>query len=418
MVSVTRSHLLAHWRDIAIGTALAVLAACASYDGAQLITSALIDECSFDVWFNGDIVTVYGAMINRYASHRSQFHPLFSLMATPFVYMLKLGLHIEPLTAVRILLSAVAGLWSGGMYCTLRAIGCLRLDAGVLTLLALCSAASMIWFVVPETYSFGSLSILLALGLVAVSEHRNIAPGWYVLVNAMTLGTTVTNWMAGIISTTVTHHWKQAFQITINAFCLVVILWGVEKVFFPATELFLAPYMPEITRHINSPDSGGPLQVAKAFVFHSMVLPTINGDVASLGRQPPRTAVLMSVQSSTPGSGSVWGSASIVLLVPFFGAGLWGLVSLKQYPRFRLALGLMLAGQLGLHVLYGAETFLYSLHWIPLLVTLGALGSLAIPRRIWCVLAVLLLTSTAINNGLKFNQALQVAQAAVIICQK
>jgi hypothetical protein len=224
--------------------------------------------------------------------------------------------------------------------------------------------------------------------------------------------------MAGIISTAVTHHWKQAFQITINALCLVVILWGVEKVFFPATELFLAPYMPEITRHINSPDSGGPLQVAKAFVFHSMVLPTINGDVASLGRQPPRTAVLMSVQSSTPGSGSVWGSASIVLLVLFFGAGLWGLVSLTQYPRFRLALGLMLAGQLGLHVLYGAETFLYSLHWIPLLVTLGALGSLAIPRRIWCVLAVLLLTSTAINNGLKFNQALQVAQAAVIICQK
>jgi hypothetical protein len=418
MLSVTRTDLLAYWRDIAIGTALAVLAAWASYQGSQLITSALIDECSFDVWFNGDIVTVYGAMINRYASHRSQFHPLFSLMATPFVYMLKLGLHIEPLTAVRILLSAVAGLWSGGMYGILRAIGCRRLDAGVLTLLALCSAASIIWFVVPETYSFGSVSILLALGLVAVSEHRNIAPGWYVLVNAMTLGTTVTNWMAGMISTAVTHHWKKAFQIIVNAFCLVIVLWCVEKVFFPATELFLAPYMPEVVGHLNTAGSGGPLQVAKAFVFHSMVLPTINGDVVSLGRQPPRTAVLMSVQSSTPGSGSLWGTVPIVLLILFFGAGLWGLVSLKQYPRFRLALGLMLAGQLGLHVLYGEETFLYSLHWIPLLVTLGALGSLAIPRRIWCVLAVLLLLSTAINNGLKFRQASQVAQAAVLVCQR
>ena len=418
MVNATCAELLTCWRDIAIGTALAVLAACVTYYGAQLITSALVDECSFDVWFNGDVVTVYSAMINRWTSHRSQFHPLFSLMTTPLVYMLKLGLHIEPHTAVRILLSTVAGLWSGGMYLVLRAIGCRRLDAGVLTLLAISSAASIIWFVVPETWPFGSLSILLALGLVAVSEHRSIGSGWYVLVSAMTLGTTVTNWMAGIISTAVTHHWKQAVQITINAFCLVIVLWCVEKLFFPATELFLAPYMPEITRHLNTAGSGGPLQVANAFVFHSMVLPAINGDVVSLGRQPPRTAVLMSIQSSTAGSGSLWGTVSIVLLILFFGAGLWGLVSLKQYPRFRLALGLMLAGQLGLHVLYGAETFLYSLHWIPLLVTLGALGSLASPRRLWLVLAVLLLVSTAINNGLKFRQASQVAEAAVLICQK
>jgi len=287
----------------------------------------VIDECSFDVWFNGDSVTVYGGMINRYTSHRSQFHPLFSLMTAPFVYLLKLGLHIEPLTAVRILLSAVAGLWTGGVYFVLRAIECQRLDAGVLTLIAMSSGASMIWFVVPETYGLGSVSMLLAIVLVAVSEHRNVAPGWFVAVSAMTLGTTVTNWMAGIISTAVTHYWKQALQITINAFCLVIVLWCVEKLFFPATELFLTPYMPEIVRHINSPGSGGPLEVVKAFVFHPMVLPAINGDVISLGRQPPRTAVLISVQSSTAGSGSMWGRASVVLLIFFFGTGLWGLSS-------------------------------------------------------------------------------------------
>ena len=415
---IVLTQLFAYWRDIAIGAALAVSAAWASYQGSQLITSALVDDCSFDVWFNADIVTVYGAMINRYESHRSQFHPLFSLMTTPFVYALKLGFHIEPLTAVRILLSAVAGLWTSGMYFVLRAIECRRLDAAVLTLLALSSAASVMWFVVPETWPFGSLSILLALGLVAVGEHRNIAPGWYVVVSAMTLGTTVTNWMAGIISTAVTHHWKQACQITINAFCLVIVLWCVEKVFFPNTELFLTPHMPEIGRHLNTAESGGPLQVAKAFVFHSMVLPTINGDVVSLDRQLPRTAILMSVQASKAGSGSVWGNASVVLLALFLGAGLWGLVSLKQYPRLRLALSLMLTGQLGLHLLFGDETFLYALHWVPLLVILGALGSLAIPRQPWLVLAVLLLVSTAINNGLKFGQASQVAQRAVLVCQK
>ena len=418
MVHATCAQLLTCWRDIAIGTALACSAAWASYEGAHLVPSSIVDECSFDVWFNGDVVTVYSGMINRWTSHRSQFHPLFSLMTAPFVYALKLGLHIEPLTAVRILMAAAAGLWSGGMYLVLRAIGLRRFETGILTLLAMSSAASIIWFVVPETWPFGSLGMLLALGLVAVSEHRKIAPVWYVIASAVTLGTTVTNWMAGIISTAVTHHWKQAAQITINAFCLVIVLWCVEKVFFPDTQLFLTPYMPEIVRHINSADSGGPLQAVQAFVFHSMVMPEINGYVVSLGRQPPRIAVLMSVQSSMAGSGSVWGRASIVLLVLFFGAGLWGLVSMKQYPRFRLALGLMLAGQFGLHLLYGAETFLYALHWIPLLVTLGALGSLASPRRLWLVLAILLLVSTAINNGLKFRQALQVAPAAVLVCQR
>ena len=234
----------------------------------------------------------------------------------------------------------------------------------------------------------------------------------------MTLGTTVTNWMAGIISTAVTHHWKQACQITINAFCLVIVLWCVEKVFFPNTALFLTPHMPEIVRHLNIPKSGGPLQVAKAFVFHSMVLPTINGDVVSLDRQLPRTAILMSVQASKAGSGSVWGNASVVLLALFLGAGLWGLVSLKQYPRLRLALSLMLTGQLGLHLLFGDETFLYALHWIPLLVTLGALGSLAIPRRLWLGLAVLLLVSTPSTMDCNLDKLRKSPQAAVLVCQK
>ena len=130
------TQLFTYWRDITIGAALAVSAAWASYQGSQLIAPALVDDCSFDVWFNGDMVTVYSDMINRYSSYQSERHPLFSLMTTPFVYALKLGFHIEPLTAVRILLSAVAGLWTSGMYLVVRAIGCRRLESGVLTLLA------------------------------------------------------------------------------------------------------------------------------------------------------------------------------------------------------------------------------------------------------------------------------------------
>ena len=76
----------------------------------------------------------------------------------------------------------------------------------------------------------------------------------------------------------------------------------------------------------------------------------------------------------------------------------------------------MLLGQLALHLLYGDETFLYALHWVPLLVIVGGFGALASPRWVWLVLAGLLLASTAVNNGLKFSQATQMVSRAVLNC--
>lgn len=43
----------------------------------------------------------------------------------------------------------------------------------------------MFWFVVPETYSFGSLTILLARCFVAVTEHRQLSSLWCSWENAL-----------------------------------------------------------------------------------------------------------------------------------------------------------------------------------------------------------------------------------------
>jgi len=416
MLWTTRTQLLVCWRDITAAVAVGVSAACASFWAAHFVPSVIVDECYFDAWLNGDSVAVYSGMVNRWTSHRSEFHPLFSLMTTPVVYALKLGLRIEPLTAAHMLMAGAAALWSSGIYCVLRVVGCRRLDAGLLTLLAMSSAASVFWFVVPETWAFGSLSILFALGLVAMGEGQRVAPGWYVVASAMSLGTTVTNWMAGIIAAAMKNSLKDAFQITSNAFCLVMVLWCVEKMWFPETKLFLTPEPKEITRHIDTPAAGGPWQVAKVFLFHSMVMPEIQGNVVALGRRPPRTVTIMSVQASKAGSGSVWSGVAVVLWTVFLGAGFWGLLTVEGHLRLRIAVSLMLLGQLSLHLLYGDETFLYALHWVPLLVIVGGFGALASPRWVWLGLAGLLLASTTVNNGLKFSQATQMVSRAVLNC--
>jgi hypothetical protein len=58
----------------------------------------------------------------------------------------------------------------------------------------------------------------------------------------------------------------------------------------------------------------------------------------------------------------------------------------------------ILSGQLALHTVYGGETFLYSLHWLPFLVVLAALGTLTRQRILVRILGVGLLVTVAINN--------------------
>ena len=68
-------------------------------------------------------------------------------------------------------------------------------------------------------------------------------------------------------------------------------------------------------------------------------------------------------------------------------------------------LGLTLLGQLGLHLLYGEETFLYALHFAPLLVVFAACSTLTRMRLVGLVLAGALVISAGVNNAMQFRTA-------------
>jgi len=94
-----------------------------------------------------------------------------------------------------------------------------------------------------------------------------------------------------------------------------------------------------------------------------------------------------------------------VLWVSLLGLGLWALVKVKRLGRFRWVLILSLLGQFGLHLVYGDETFLYALHFAPLLVVFASLGSLTRARWISLVLAAMLVVTAGLNNSLQFKEA-------------
>lgn len=73
----------------------------------------------------------------------------------------------------------------------------------------------------------------------------------------------------------------------------------------------------------------------------------------------------------------------------------------------RIMLGITLVGQLCLHLLYGTETFLHSLHFAPLLVVVGAFSTLTRARPVALVLVSFALICLLINNALQFQAALK-----------
>ena len=398
-----------YWQDILIVFFLAALVGLASYHLAQSIDPGIVSFESVNTWFDADPVRVFSAMTSARSNEhlRNKVHPLFSLIAYPPAILLRKVLGIESLTAVKFVFAGVTALWISALFTTLRLIGCLRLDATLFSLLGLSSAASVFWFSVPETYSFGSLSILLALGFVALAELRQFSFICYTAVSTLTLSFTTTNWMVGILATGVNHRWKKVIQITATAYLLTTVLWFLEKKAFPKTQFFVGDS--EEGAYLIRPDLRHLLQVAQSFFLHTMVMPAIKlveNDKAFQDLGWP----MMSVQASPLGSGSLLGTVSIWLWIALLGLGLWGLFSIKKHLKLRIVIGLALLGQLALHAVYGRETFLYSLHFAPLLVVLAALSVLTRVRPLALVLVLILTLTVGINNGLQFSKATTVVQ--------
>ena len=402
------SRLRQYWPDLLILATLFAVAIFLVYQGTRLINAAILDRQAFDVWFDADLYRVFSNMTERGSDHyRTRVHPIFSLIAFPPVSLLVQGLNLEPIAAVRAVIAVVAALWSAALFTLLRILGCRRTDAVLFSLLTNVSASAVFWFIVPETYQFGSLSILLALGFVTLTEYRQFSSLWYIGISALTLSITTTNWMAGILLTTVNFSKQKALQITINALCSVVLLWGVQKALFPSAAFFLG--VKEEKKYIAPFELTGPIHVFKSFVAHTIVMPAIN--LVENTQQVSSRWPMLSIQASVPGSGSLWGVIAVVSWTALLGLGIWGFFSYRRHTKLRIVLALTLLGQLLLHSIYGTETFLYSLHFLPLLILLAAFSTFTRARPIALLLTGVLVVTAGTNNFIQLNKAAEIVNA-------
>lgn len=381
--------------DIAIALTLFGLAALATHTGNGQI--ALEGAKQDNVWFQADVGRVYRNMTDRWSRHyRTKVHPLFSITTNPPVSALSSTI-LNKQESVRAFISFVSGIWLVSIYTVLRLRRVRPLDATLFSLLAATSASAIFWTTVPETYVFGSVTILVVMGFVALTEHRAFGQLAYIAISALSLSMTVTNWMSGLIATLASNPLARSLRITGGALAAVTILWGIQKAIFPSSEYFLISM--EERNYILLEGVGGPYEKAVSFFFHSMVMPVVQ----ILPNPTAPSWPLFTVQFSPIGSTGSLGWLATVLWIGLFSLGSWAIWNDATHRKFKIVLLSTILGQLALHLVYGDETFLYSLHWTPLLVLVAAMASISPYRKAALTLVTALILVAGVNNFAQFR---------------
>lgn len=336
---------------------LSAVAASASWQASAIAKSA------------GDVDLERRLSAQEVDHDRTLQQPLTVLvLRTPVSVLRRLWPEVAARDVMRTGLALAATLWSALLFVILRVIGCRPVDAVIFTLIAMTSAASMLWFSVPATAGFASLSMLPALAMVAARERFRLPEWASALAVAASLTIDVANGLAGSMAAWFAHPAQRAVQVVVNGLAVVFVLIGVQQFLFPNSGSL-----------VGSSIGLGPasaLSVLNTLLLRAMVIPD--------------------------GAVGLVGTLSWVALL---GVGLMRPATEGGVKIHRYALIAMTA-QLLICVGTGAEAVGVSATVIPWLIVLASLGTLrAAWRPLVLSLAVILLVSAAANNGRYFARS-------------
>ncbi len=390
------------WQKFLIFT-IVILCAWFTFSFLYDLHHAGLTKYGDNVWFQGDITRIYDIMTNRlaYGHYRANVHPIYSLFTYPPTFLLKKILAGD-VPAVKSITVVIAIFWLVTLYGLLRVMGCLKLDACIFALLGASSSSALFWLNVPETYALSSTSIMFAIGLSALATQKKL-PDWiYTAVNAFSMSVTITSWMAGFFSTFTSLPVKRAIKVTCFAVVIILVLWAVQKRIFPSSELIIRSS--EEAKYIFTPSIDRLTTVFITFFSHTIVAPELQ--IKELNKFAWH---LLSFQSSALGSSGKLGWVATSLWFVILSLGVWAFVTFKAHKAFKITVALTLLGQFTLHFLYGEETFLYTMNFLPLLIVLAATTTLTRYRKIAITLTILLIPILLMNNIPQLKRACEVA---------
>lgn len=345
-------------------------------------------------WFQSDGWRAYDDMVAFSANHyRNSVRPLFSLITIPATAAIMGLAGVKPIEAIWVFNGLCLAAWASGIYVACRVIGLHVIESVLAGLLALASAAALFWFIVPETYGLSSLCLVFAIVLAAVHVRRPVGNGWWIAVGGLLAGTVITNWMVIVVLSAVLKPRRDALMISAASLVLMFGAWGVQKLVFPAPAAFPIKMVARERAFVLHSDQGGIACKLAAELVSPMLAP-----VAHFIGGPERTGRHISVQCADVEKGGFSYLIAAWAWLALVAYGAWALCRSAQSRRFGLAVLATLGFQVLLHLIYGEETFLYALHFSPLLVVLAAGIFVAEKKRLAAAVVAALIVFAAFNN--------------------
>jgi hypothetical protein len=336
--------------------------------------------------------------------YRNSIHPIFSIIVHPIVQLIASTTGAGALAAFRILTSLTAGLWSGALFLCFRLLLLRTTDALWLTIFANVTAASLFFFIVGDTFPFGSMSLVASLLALTWSRQR-LLPTWtFVAINLLTAGFSMTNWPTGLLVTFLANDARRTAGIIWRTALCFAVLIAAEKLIYPSYQV--VPDLGDEVAFVNHPSAGGPKRILPAFIITTIIAPriTLTSEPAEY-TSPQNSQLILSVQHSQPGSARPGGYLLVATWLLLLAVGLLALATSDNIERFVIATGTV--AQLLLHLWYGEETFLYSLHFVPWLVTIVALPLRTRLRPVVISLMIIMTPWLAVNNLLARRDAIK-----------
>ena len=365
------------------------------------------DFANLNLWFEADVWRVFQNLTDRNSDHyRTAVHPLASLFLTvPTLVLMKLGASAE--LAAYAVMAAGAGTLAAAFFVLLYRLHGRLLDALVFTALLITSSAFVLFTAVPENYAWGGASIVLAL--VAASYSGPFSSAALVAANVLTLSFTVTNWMAGILAARVQRPWRSVILYAALGLALVAALSALQVYLFPTAGRFLS--IKEEESYLVFEWAQRIREVTGAFFVNAMTLVWFGQAVDHVGN-PYVTA------QHGPHMAGPKGVAAALLWLGVLGAGVWNIVRRTVDAPLTQRIGwlvlVLVLGQYLLHLVYGSETALYSLHFLPLLIVAASFAARGRWRPWVLGAAALLLALSAWTNASQYARAFALADELLL----
>lgn len=406
MTASPGSFLSRHRLDVVALMAISAVSFLFANRGAARIHPSAFEAKNFDIYLQGDLPRTYTQMLTRFHNGaRSALHPLYPVTVHPATQAARSLFDLSAAGAVRVTLGLLAVAWAVMLFLVGRAARLGVLDSALITGVGLAGASARFWLTVPETFLPGGIALLFALMVAAYGERRQLGDAWYIASGAASFGSTITNWSTGLLLALTTGSIGRGVRIALQVVGVVTILWVGERLVYPNIAFIFDSQ--GVGQHLRVPDAARAVEVTRAFVLHTAVAPRLEA-CASTPLDP--APFLLSFQAASIASGGRAGVVATGVWLAMLVLGAYSLLRLPNYRAMRFVLAGSLLSQFLLHVLYGGETFLYSIHWWGLLVAMTALALHTRVRSVARSLAVVFILAAGTHNLRTWESALPVFQ--------